>query len=64
MLAYVRTLHFNSAPNYDYLEGRLKAIAEREALDLNARDFDWIKVVKRKIAEKARMSEQLIAHRV
>lgn len=29
MLAYVRTLHFNSAPNYDLLQEKLKAIATR-----------------------------------
>ncbi len=27
MLAYVRGLHFNSEPNYDLLENKLKAIA-------------------------------------
>lgn len=50
MLAYVRGLHFNSDPNYDYLEGRLKLIAEHEGFNLEVRDFDWIQVVKKKIA--------------
>lgn len=50
MLAYIRTLHFNSAPNYQLLEEKLKAIAIREAYDLSVRDFDWIQVVKKKIA--------------
>ena len=59
MLAHVRTLHFDSSPNYELLEQKLKEIAEKEGQDLNIRDFDWIQVVKKKIAEKQRMSEQL-----
>lgn len=57
MLAYIRTLHFSSEPDYDFLEEKLKQIAINEGFDLAHRDFDWIQVVKKKIAEKQRLSE-------
>lgn len=63
MLAYVRTLHFNSDPNYEYLEDKLKQIAVNEGFDLVHRDFDWIQVVKKKIAEKQRLSEHQLQAR-
>ena len=57
MLAYIRSLHFNSNPEYDLLEAKMRAVAAREGMDLETRDFDWIQVVKKKIAEKHRHSE-------
>jgi hypothetical protein len=57
MLAYVRSLHFNSEPDYGLLEQKLRAMAMREGYDLESRDYDWIQVVKKKIAEKNRASE-------
>lgn len=60
MIAYVRSLHFNSEPDYNFIEGKLRAIAARESYDLEVKDFDWIQVVKKKIAEKQRLSESNI----
>ena len=34
MLAYVRSLHFNSDPDYSFLEVKLRAMAGREGFDL------------------------------
>jgi hypothetical protein len=58
MLAYVRSLHFNSDPDYAFLENKLRQMAEVEGFDLDQRDFDWIQVVKKKIADKQRNLEQ------
>ena len=52
----MRGLHFNSDPDYGYIEGKLRAIAGREGYDLEVKDYDWIQVVKKKIAEKQRNS--------
>lgn len=57
MIAYIRSLHFNSEPDYNFIESKLRAIAARESYDLDIKDFDWIQVVKKKIAEKQRLSE-------
>jgi hypothetical protein len=57
MLAYVRSLHFNSDPDYAFIEGRLRSIAAREGFDLETKDYDWIQVVRKKIAEKQRLNE-------
>ena len=56
MISYVRSLHFNSEPDYNFIENKLRAIATRESYDLDIKDFDWIQVVKKKIAEKQRQS--------
>jgi hypothetical protein len=50
MLAYVRSLHFNTEPDYSVLEEKLRAMAARERFDLEDKDYDWIQVVRKKIA--------------
>ncbi len=60
MLAYVRGLHFNSEPTYDLLDGKLKEIAANEGFSLENKDYDWIQVAKKKIAEKQKLNETLI----
>lgn len=50
IISYIRGLHFNSEPDYTFIENKLRGIAEREGFDLEIKDYDWIQVVKKKIA--------------
>jgi hypothetical protein len=54
ILSCIRSLHFNSEPNYEFLFTKLQAIADDNMFDMDDKDFDWIKIVE----ERARKSLQ------